>query len=402
MSEQLAHEQQVVEQQVDGSLFSSYFPLPYRAVSTFVFGIWAWAITLQYLTNLHIDVESLIRFNQQRSGPPLYRSVYEVAAILTFVYAVSAALFSMASNGSTYLTFFGLDIWALSCLVAVPAVFFYPGYAFHQSGRFRFLRTLRRILLGGLDRDTRFADILVADALTSYTKVLGDMWVMTCMVVSNKPVVSIPDRACGSLYVVPTIVAIPYLIRLRQCLTDFLRSGARDTTHLLNAAKYATTFPVIILSTMQTSSDNASPEFGALTRYNLWILSMVVNSLFSFYWDVTKDWDLTMFKIASSKDSNLPHKGLRSILCFPSPYIYYAAVFLDFILRFTWSLKVSPHLYFFTDQEGSVFALEIMELFRRWIWLFLRIETEWIRTTGAGRLPIAMADMSSEAHEAKD
>ncbi|KAK9366167.1 EXS family-domain-containing protein [Lipomyces kononenkoae] len=401
MSEQLAHEQVVEQSSVDASLFSSYFPLPYRAVSTFILGIWAWALTLHYLTNLHIDVESLLRFNQQRSGPPLYRSVYEVAAILTFVYTVSATLFCMASNGSTYFTFLSLDIWALSCLVAVPAIFFYPGYAFHKSGRYRFLRTMRRILFGGLDRDTRFADILLADALTSYTKVLGDMWVMTCMVVSNKPVASMPDRTCGGKYVVPTIIAIPYLIRFRQCLTDYLRSGGRDSAHLINAAKYSTTFPVIILSAMQRS--DASPEFGALTRYNLWVLCMIINSLFSFYWDVTKDWDLTMFKVASAKNSQLPHKGLRSILYFPSPYVYYAAVFLDFILRFTWSLKVSPHLYFFNDQEGSVFALEIMELFRRWIWLFLRIETEWIRTTGAGRLPMAVTDVGvAGLHEAKD
>ncbi|KAK9353053.1 EXS family-domain-containing protein [Lipomyces doorenjongii] len=401
MDQQQAVEQ-VVELPVD-VLFSAYFPLPYRAVSTFIIGVWAWAITLQYLTKLHIDVESLLRFNQQRSGPPLYRSVYEVAAILTIVYTISATLFWMASNGSAYFAFLGLDILALSCFVAVPAIFFYPGIAFHRSGRYRFLRTMRRIMFGGLDRDTRFADILVADALTSYTKVIGDMWIMACMVLSHKSVASMPDRTCGGKYVVPTIIAIPYLIRLRQCLTDYLRSGARDTTHLLNAIKYTTTFPVIILSAVQRSyseSDNGS-FLGALTLYNLWVLCMVVNSLYSFYWDVTKDWDLTMFKI-SSKNANLPHKGLRSILYFPSPYIYYAAVFVDFILRFTWSLKVSPHLYFFNHQEGGVFALEMMELLRRWIWLFLRIETEWIRTTGSGRLPVAMSEAGTGLHEAKD
>ncbi|KAK9374054.1 EXS family-domain-containing protein [Lipomyces chichibuensis] len=394
--------EQVVELPVD-ALFSAYFPLPYRAVSTFIIGVWAWAITLQYLTKLRIDVESLLRFNRQRSGPPLYRSVYEVAGILTMVYAISATLFWMASNGSTYLAFLGLDILALSCFVAVPAIFFYPGIAFHRSGRYRFLRTLRRIMFGGLDRDTRFADILVADALTSYTKVIGDMWVMTCMVFSHKSVASMPDRTCGGKYVVPMIIAIPYIIRLRQCLTDYLRSGARETTHLLNAVKYITTFPVIILSAVQrtySESDNGS-FLGALTLYNLWVLCMVVNSLYSFYWDVTKDWDLTMFKV-SSKNANLPHKGLRSILYFPSPYIYYAAVFVDFILRFTWSLKVSPHLYFFNKQEGGVFALEMMELLRRWVWLFLRIETEWIRTTGSGRLPLAMSEAGTGLHEAKD
>ncbi|KAK9324721.1 EXS family-domain-containing protein [Lipomyces orientalis] len=400
MDEQQVAEQ-VIEQPVD-ILFSSYFPLPYRAVSTFILGVWAWGITLHYLTKLRIDVESLIRFNQQRTGPPLYRSVYEVAGILTVVYAASATLFWMASNASENFAFIVLDILPLSCFVAVPGVFFYPGYAFHQSGRFRFLRTMRRIAFGGLDRDTRFADTLVADALTSYTKVFGDMWIMTCMFLSRKSLASMPDRTCGGKYIVPAIIAIPYLIRLRQCVIDYLRSGGQEFNHLLNAVKYSTTFPVIILSAAQRSYSEAESAtfFGALTLYKLWVLSMIVNSLFSFYWDVTRDWDLTMFTV-SSKNASLAHKGLRSIMYFPS-YVYYVAVFLDLLLRFTWSLKMSPHLYFFNEQEGGVFALEIMELLRRWIWLFLRIETEWIRTTASGRLPMVMTEGGTGMHEAKD
>ena len=47
------------------------------------------------------------------------------------------------------------------------------------------------------------------------------------------------------------------------------------------------------------------------------------------------------------------------------------------MLRFTWSLKLSPHLYRFSDVEGGVFTVESLEVFRRWIWLFFRVEAEW-------------------------
>ena len=48
-----------------------------------------------------------------------------------------------------------------------------------RSGRFRTLATLKRISIGGLAeaQDGKFGDILMADALTSYAKVLGDLFI---------------------------------------------------------------------------------------------------------------------------------------------------------------------------------------------------------------------------------
>ena len=57
--------------------------------------------------------------------------------------------------------------------------------------------------------------------------------------------------------------------------------------------------------------------------------------------------------------------------------LYYAAIAIDFLLRCTWSFKLSPHLNHFNDLEGGIFMLELLEVFRRWIWIFLRVETEW-------------------------
>jgi len=53
---------------------------------------------------------------------------------------------------------------------------------------------------------------------------------------------------------------------------------------------------------------------------------------------------------------------------------------VDFILRFAWALKLSPHLEHFYDIEGGIFLLEVLEVFRRFLWVFFRVETEWVRT----------------------
>jgi len=115
------------------------------------------------------------------------------------------------------------------------------------------------VAIGGLaeSQDGKFGDILLADALTSYARVLGDLYVSFCMFFTDGiAATSKPNRACGAEIVVPIIVAVPSAIRLRQCLTEYVRARrsstrrevGRGNQHLANALKYATAFPVIWIS----------------------------------------------------------------------------------------------------------------------------------------------------------
>lgn len=36
--------------------------------------------------------------------------------------------------------------------------------------------------------------------------------------------------------------------------------------------------------------------------------------------------------------------------------------------------------------EGGIFVLELAEVFRRWVWIFLRVETEWVRREDGGKV----------------
>ena len=101
-----------------------------------------------------------------------------------------------------------------------------------------------------------------------------------------------------------------------------------------------------------------------------------LNSFYSFYWDVAKDWDLTLFSASSRESSEYPY-GLRAHRYFHAVEFYYVAIILDFILRCTWSFKLSPHLDHFNDLEGGIFVMEFLEVLRRWVWIFFRVETEW-------------------------
>lgn len=110
---------------------------------------------------------------------------------------------------------------------------------------------------------------------------------------------------------------------------------------------------------------------------------MLINSFYSFYWDVAKDWDLTLFSdLLNRRTSSTEYAfGLRRHRFIHTPQIYYTVIVIDFMLRCTWSFKLSPHLDHFNDLEGGIFLMELLEVFRRWIWVFFRVETEWGEST---------------------
>jgi hypothetical protein len=78
--------------------------------------------------------------------------------------------------------------------------------------------------------------------------------------------------------------------------------------------------------------------------------------------------------------------GLRPRLLFPDPLVYHLFIAIDLILRFTWSLKLSSHLHTISEIESGVFLMEALELFRRWMWVFLRTEWEVVKKMEAGQV----------------
>ena len=62
------------------------------------------------------------------------------------------------------------------------------------------------------------------------------------------------------------------------------------------------------------------------------ILFVIINSLYSFWWDVVMDWKLTILTNPSAPGPKL--WGLRKTIHFSSPQLYYTAIALDFILRY--------------------------------------------------------------------
>ena len=342
---------------------------------------------------MKIDVPSLIRYPGRPSAQhiPHHYTTYRLATVLSGLFAISITLFWLLTWGipSRVVAY---DWLPITYLVAFVAVFFMPLRNLPTTGRRRLMAMLRRVIIGGIAeaQDGKFGDVLLADVLTSYAKVCGDLYVTICMFLTpGSSSTSRPDRNCGGIIVVPLLMATPNLIRFRQCIIEYLRvrrAPYKESTgwggqHLANALKYSTAFPVIITSSLQRNIENPDTK-AALNK--MWLVAVLVNSLYSFYWDVAKDWDMTLF--STRKERGSPHRpwGLRDRLIFRPINIYYVVIALDLVLRCTWSMKLSQHLDKFSDFESGIFLIEFLEVFRRWIWIFLRVETEWIRSTPTG------------------
>lgn len=254
--------------------------------------------------------------------------------------------------------------------IVVALTLFYPFNAFYKQQRSQFLGTLTQIIYSPISHPITFNQVLLADILTSYAKVFGDFYSSVIQCLDPESTFAITPQSAN--YIAPLFTAIPYFLRLRQCVAEYIASDYQQKRSLANALKYASSFPVIAFSAIHKHNKSV---------YHWWLISVVINSLFSFWWDVRNDWGLHFLdsNVWLVKDGSYK-TPLRSVLLYRQPRKYYAAIFVDFILRFTWSLKLSSHLHTYIELESGVFALEILEIMRRYLWCLFRLEWEVIKT----------------------
>ncbi|CAG8491705.1 15981_t:CDS:2 [Cetraspora pellucida] len=310
--------------------FSSSFPLPCRVLIITTAGLWAWGTNLQILSWASIDAHAILTGDKKKY--PYYKPIY---------------------------------------------------------------KCFQRVVFSGLDTEVYLCDKILADIMTSYAKVFGDLYKTMCILFIYGAI----QEDIGNKYYVyvfaPLITCFPYFIRFKQCFAEYLypkdlKKAKRE--HLFNALKYCSAFPVIFFSALhkrykfEIDEADSSAKWIKLIIFDLWIISVAINSIYSFYWDVAKDWKLAIFTPASPHYLLVPSFKLRSNLTFEKS-LYYIAIFLNFLLRFTWSLKLSSHLHII-NLEPSVFLMECLEVTRRWLWIFFRLESEWIETDKTTYIPL--------------
>lgn len=233
-------------------VFSRVLPLPFRLELQIIIGFWLWGLNLQVFHWANIDIYTLIRLPARptEDEPLLHFSVYRLASILTGMWATVMVFYWRITLGEVdkVLAYDWMPNLLFLAMLAVLLVPRWPALrpvfgSGKPTGLARLWTGLARVSLGGIagPKPEKFGDVLLADVLTSYAKPISEVFVSLCMLLTWTGTTNRPDRTCGHSLIVPLAIAWPFVIRLRQCLKE---------GQLLNALKYSTAFPVIILSTL--------------------------------------------------------------------------------------------------------------------------------------------------------
>lgn len=323
--------------------------------------VWLWGINLWFFAQGGVNYAKIFDLDQNHLT---HREIWKCATWMTIIVPTSmTAYIYLYSHGEvSYAASQPVLLYAAAVMILI-----FPFDIFYFSSRYYFIKTLWRIVLPF--QAISFVDFFLADIFTSMAKVFSDLERSVCRMV-HQQVATIAwleaDSVCGSHSVaIPLVLVLPYLFRLNQCLRQYKDTGEKTT--LLNALKYSTAVPVIFLSALKY---HVIPDRWTNFYRPLWLLAGVVNSSYSFYWDVTRDWDLSGFTRIFK--FNKPH--IFSYMLHGRRWVYFWVIGSNLILRCTWTYKLSAHL---RHNYVTVFIIAALEIFRRFQWIFFRVENEW-------------------------
>ncbi|XP_060788603.1 xenotropic and polytropic retrovirus receptor 1a [Neoarius graeffei] len=324
-----------------------------------------------------------------------HQHLFEIAGFLGVLWCVSILLCLYADSTGLPMQASPLILYGLMFLFLIN-----PLKTGYYKSRFWLLKLLFRVFTAPFHR-VEFADFWLADQLNSLVIVLMDLEYLVCFysvelqwgdVDGLLPEYS-DDKKCNNYsYGLRAIIqCLPAWFRFVQCLRRY-RDTKRAFPHLVNAGKYSTTFFVVAFSALYSTHKDQSDTDAEAFLYLLIIFS-TISSLYTLIWDLKMDWGLF--------DRNAgEHTFLREEIVYPQKAYYYCAIVEDVILRFSWTLQIAlTNITHVSSADVVATALAPLEVFRRFVWNFFRLENEHLNNCGEFR---AVRDISVAPLNADD
>ncbi|CAN6572015.1 unnamed protein product [Malus baccata var. baccata] len=214
-------------------------------------------------------------------------------------------------------------------------------------------------------------DFFLADQLTSQVQAFRSLEFYVCYYgwgdFKKRSHNCLDSHVFKSFYFVVAI--IPYWIRSLQCVRRLIEE--RDGMQGLNALKY---FSTIVAVAMRTSYGLKE----GMTSKILAIVSSVVATVVGTYWDIVIDWGLLQ--------RNSKNPWLRDKLLVSNHSVYFIAMVLNVVLRLAWmqsvlGIREAP----FVHRTALTAMVACLEIIRRGIWNFFRLENEHLNNVGKYR-----------------
>ncbi|KAH8415428.1 hypothetical protein KR222_011598 [Zaprionus bogoriensis] len=219
-----------------------------------------------------------------------------------------------------------------------------------------------------------FADFWMGDQMNSLVTCMSDYYYIgrfyvTCWLRYTNVNVCFAEDVF-----VPISRCLPAWFRFAQCLRRFRDSGSKSVTYLMNAGKYSTTFFVVFFSTMRNHTDDDYANTFSNPYTWFFITSYVVSTVYCYLWDVIKDFGI--FKIWRGE-----HLFLREKLVYPQSF-YYFVIVENLLLRCFWAVEFVMLYHKVITPYNIKTCASILEITRRFIWNFIRLENEHLYNCG--------------------
>ncbi|KAF5381280.1 hypothetical protein D9615_008351 [Tricholomella constricta] len=321
-----------------------------------------------------------------------YREYYEIPSIL--LAALSYAFWlSFLRIGAPHIS---PTIWPLVWLGFCALVMVDPLPLFYKSSRYWLLRNVGKLLMSG-SRRVEFTDFWMGDQFCSLVFTLSNMYLFACVYARGFDDDWTKCGVTGSPRwpVAFVLASLPFLIRLVQSVKRYCDSGL--ATHMINGGKYGSS---IVSNLFFYVWRHQGPSTSRGTIFALWLLFSTVSSLYSSTWDFLMDWSVLRWRTR--------YPLLRPELVYSDSIpFYYIAIVTNVLLRFIWVIYIpaqGPSMFLRT------FVAAMLEMLRRWMWNFYRLENEHLgnmdqyRVTREVPLPYSFDDAraAAEGHGADD
>ncbi|KAF5754898.1 putative SPX domain-containing protein [Helianthus annuus] len=363
------------------------FPL-YSLYAYIILHMLMYAANIYFWKHCRINYSFIFGFNQ---GTELsYQDVFlfstglAVLTLGTFLVHVHMKVDSVNAVYSKY-----TELVPLGLLIVFVAIFLCPFNILYKSSRLFLMRSLFHCICAPLYK-VQFADFFLADQLTSQVQAMRCLEFYICYYGMRWYT---KEEKCHHLdlynffYIIMAV--IPYWIRFLQCVRRLFEE--KDWVHLVNGSRYFLTIVAVVVRTVFELKMKKSWKVLAL-------VSSVAAILFNTYWDIAIDWGLLQ-----RKSNNM---FLRNKLAVSHKYVYFVVMVLDIVLRLAWLQLVVK--FNIRALKGTVISalFSSLEIFRRGVWMFFRLENEHLNNVGKYRafksVPLPFSYYEEDENEKKD
>ncbi|WZZ73878.1 hypothetical protein YC2023_085248 [Brassica napus] len=275
------------------------------------------------------------------------------------------------------------ELLPLFLLGALLLVLVLPFNILYRSSRFFFLTCLFHFLAAPLYKvkhklqlliDVTLPDFFLGDQLTSQVQALRSIQFYICHYGWGD--FKQRQNTCGRSEVynifIYVVAVIPYLSRLLQCIRRMFEERSLEQGY--NGVKYFLTILAVCLRTAYGFDKNKNHKFILKVLAGS---ASVLAAVFCTYWDFVYDWGLL--------NRTSKNRWLRDKLLVPHKRVYFIAMILNVVLRFAWLQTVLDFEIKFLHTQTVLVVVACLEIIRRGIWNFFRLENEHLNNVGKYR-----------------